>query len=283
MKKIRFSVSYFMEEVLREDKNYFRLEIGAIGNRLFEYYGDKDVEKIDYKGKFGSTIQFNLSKANEDMFFKVLQEQESANESEYMRNVIFSYMNNPRYQRERILFSAHFDLLERAIQTKKKVNVKYQGKVRTLSPYFIKVSDQENRSYLFCYSEESSGYRCYRVSEMESLKISKYDREERDEEYIRNIEAHFDPFQSYGKEVKVRFSEEGLKIWEKALHNRPKVLKKEGRDFLLECDTKLAQIYFPQFLEEVEVLEPSSLRDWFREKAMRFAKQYKGKEKNSTE
>lgn len=277
MKKIRFSLSHFMEEVLREDKSYFHLEIGAIGNRLFEYYADKDVEKIDYKGKFGATIQFNLSKSNEDMFFKVLQEQESANESEYMRNVIFSYMNNPRYQRERILFSAHFDLLERAIQTKKKVNVKYKGKVRTLSPYFIKVSDQENRSYLFCYSEESSAYRCYRVSEMESLKISKYDREEKDEEYIRNIETHFDPFQSYGKEVKVRFTEEGLLIWEKALHNRPKVLKEEGREFLLECDSKLAQIYFPQFLEEVEVLEPSSLRDWFREKSIRFAKQYEKK------
>nr|WP_241635262.1 hypothetical protein [Fusobacterium gastrosuis] len=34
---------------------------------------------------------------------------------------------------------------------------------------------------------------------------------------------------------------------------------------VFEADEKLAQIYFAQFFSEVEILEPLSLREWFRE------------------
>ncbi|WP_027131750.1 WYL domain-containing protein [Fusobacterium necrophorum] len=274
MKKVKFTLVYAFKEVLLEDKAYFRLEIGAIGNRVFEYYSNKEIEVMDDKGTGKEYIQFNLNKKNEEMYYKVLQEHGIQTEAEYMRNIIFTYVNHPRYQREKILFFEYFELIEKAMKEKKKINIKYHGEIRTVNPYFVKVADEENRSYLFCYCEKNQDYRCYRISEMEMLMISKQNLEVLDRKYIQKIEQNFDPFHSYGKEIRVKFTALGDVLWEKAIHNRPKILRKEGEECVLECDERLAQIYFPQFLAEVEILEPKSLRKWFEEQYEKAWKQY---------
>lgn len=275
MKKLRFTVSKFMLEVLEEDKENFNLELGAIGNRLFSYYANKEVYRTPDKIEKGEIIQFNLSKQNEEMYIKVLQEHDILVEAEYMRNVLFTYINNPRYLREEMLFSENFQLVREAIEQKKKINVKYHKKVKTVDPYFLKVADRENRSYLFGYSEEEEDYRCYRISEIENIMISKKEREERDIEYIQGVYENFDPFHSYGKYVKVQFTNRGKELLKRAIQNRPKVLKREENIYQFQCDEKLAQIYFSQFLKEVEILEPKTLRKWFQEEFQKCCEVYK--------
>ena len=57
--------------------------------------------------------------------------------------------------------------------------------------------------------------------------------------------------------------------------NRPKILKKnEKREYLLQCDEKLALVYFSQFFGNVEILEPKSLRNLMKEKFLEGYKIY---------
>lgn len=264
MKKLSAQISFFMKEILNEDKKIFNIELGSIGNKIFEYYSNKEIDRIEIKSKYPEKIQFNMTKNNGDIFFTVLKEHNYDSESNYMRDVIFTYINNPRYKREEIIFSKKFSDIENAIEQKRKLNIKYNKEIRTINPYFIKVADRENRNYLFCYCEKCEDYRCYKISEIESIMMSKSELEIKDEEYIEGIFKNFDPFRSHGKKVKVRLTENGKKILEKVIANRPKILNEDGDNFIFECDEKLAQVYFAQFFSEVEILEPENLREWFK-------------------
>lgn len=269
MKKVRFSISYLMKEILEEDKKHFNLEIGGICNRLIEYYSDKEIDKVEFKSGENTVVQFNLNKRNDEMYEKILEENDVKIEAEFLRNIVFTYVNNPRYKREEIIFKNKFDDIQKAIKEEKKIIIKYHGNLRTVNPYFMKVADGENRLYLFCYCEKNEDYRCYRLSDIESLRKSKNNYEIFDKRYIQKIFDNFDPFLSYGNAVKVRLTEKGEKLLERVLNNRPKLMEKniEKKEYLFEYDVKLAQIYFSQFLTEVEILEPKELREWFREKS----------------
>lgn len=278
-KKIKSSISYFMNEMLLEDGKYFKLERGGIGNRLFKYYSNKELEKVEYESKNDVIFQFNLNKENDEMYLTVLRQHGGLQDADYLRRLVFTYSNNPRHKRERILFYDYFKLIEKSIDENKKLNIMYNGKIRTISPYFIKVGDVENRNYLFCYCEKNNDYRAYKISEISNINISIENLERKDEKYISNIFKNFDPFLSYGHYVKVRFNEVGEKLLKIVINNRPKIIDvdEENKIYTFECFPKLAQVYFSQFFENVEIIEPESLRKWFLDRGERLIKIYGGK------
>lgn len=267
MRQVKTTILNSMKEILEEDERYFKIKLGTIGNALISYYSNKNIEKYSLKSGGNEKFKFNLNKENDEMYEKILEENKIENEAEYLRNIIFTYINNPKYKREEILFYPIFKEIRKMIDEKKKINIKYNNSIRTVNPYFLKVSDNGSRTYLFCYCEKNNDYRSYKVSEIESIKVSKNDCEIKDFKYIKEIERNFDPFLSYKKEVKVRFTEKGEELFNRVHLNRPKVKEiNKDREYLFECDEKLAQVYFPQFFSEVEILEPVSLRAWFKDK-----------------
>lgn len=211
----------------------------------------------------GNTIQFNLNKFNDDLYPTILKEHKIENEAEFFRSLFFKYINNPRYIREEILYTDIFSTINAGIEQNKKVNIKYRGEIRSINPYFIKISPAEDRMYLFGFCEKHKEFRNYRISNIESVSISKNDREIIDREYIKNIDKFFDPFLSYGKRVVIKITPAGEKLFKIATANRPNVIEKNKNIWTLECTNRLAKIYFPQFLSEVEILEPLELREWF--------------------
>ncbi len=199
------------------------------------------------------------------MYYTILKEHKIENEAEFFRIIFMKYLDNPRYVREKILFSENFEKLHLALNEKKKVNIKYSGEIRTINPYLIKVAPTEDRTYVFSYCEKNTGYRNYRVSMIESISLSLNDVEVKDSEYIDNIDKNFDPFLSFGHNVSIKINEDGKNLFERAILNRPKVLEKRDNDiWILECTNLLAKIYFSQFLSNVEILEPVGLREWFK-------------------
>lgn len=211
----------------------------------------------------GNTIQFNLNKFNDDLYPTILKEHKIENEAKFFRSLFFKYINNPRYIREEILYTDIFSTINAGIEQNKKVNIKYRGEIRSINPYFIKISPAEDRMYLFGFCEKHKEFRNYRISNIESVSISKNDREIIDREYIKNIDKFFDPFLSYGKRVVIKITPAGEKLFKIATANRPNVIEKNKNIWTLECTNRLAKIYFPQFLSEVEILEPLELREWF--------------------
>ncbi|MEG0237365.1 WYL domain-containing protein, partial [Cetobacterium sp.] len=185
---------------------YFNILTGEIGNKLFNYYSNKDVENLDIKLSKGEIIQFNLNKSNDELYYIILKEHEVQNEAEFFRNIFFKYLDNPRYIRERILFSEIFEKLEIALKEKKKVNIKYSREIRTINPYFLKVTPGEDRNYIFSYCEKNEDYRNYRIANIENISVSKYNVEIKDLEYINNINKNFDPFLSFGRNVKIKIN-----------------------------------------------------------------------------
>ena len=281
MKKVRVTVSDFMNEIITGDSEYFKLPIGRIGNIIFKYYMDKDLNKVELGNFSGEVIQFNLNKKNEEIFMDTLIRNKVEIEAEYWRNIFFTYINNLRYKREEILFENKFKDIREAIKTEKKIKIKYHKYIRLVNPYFIKVSDSENRSYLFCYCEKNNDYRNYRISEIEEIWLTNEKNEIRDKKYIDDVRKNFDPFLSYKNRVKVKFTEKGIELYEKVLANRPRLIEEKDEIYTFECDNKLAMIYFAQFYSEVKILEPEELKTILKKELKKTIEIYEDKEKEN--
>ena len=281
MKKVRFTISDFMYEILKSDSEYFKIPIGKIGNIIFNYYIDKNLNKIELEESTGEVIQFNLNKSNEEIFMDTLIRNKIQVEAQYWRNIFFTYINNLRYKREEILFQKIFRNIKKALKSENKIKVKYHDHIRLISPYFIKISDSESRSYLFCYCEKNQDYRNYKVSEIEEIWFTNEKIEIKDKKYIEEVYKKFDPFLSYRNKVKIKFTDKGLELYKNILINRPKVLKQEENIYTFECDYKLALIYFSQFFSLVEILEPQELREKLKNELENTLKIYKNKEEKN--
>ena len=281
MKKVRVTVSDFMNEIITGDSEYFKLPVGRIGNIIFKYYMDKDLNKVELGNFSGEVIQFNLNKKNEEIFIDTLIRNKIQTEAEYWRNIFFTYINNLRYKREEILFENKFKDIREAIKTEKKIKIKYHKYIRLVNPYFIKVSDSENRSYLFCYCEKNNDYRNYRISEIEEIWLTNEKNEIRDKKYIDDVRKNFDPFLSYKNRVKVKFTEKGIELYEKVLANRPRLIEEKDGIYTFECDNKLAMIYFAQFYSEVKILEPEELKTILKKELKKTIEIYEDKEKEN--
>ena len=281
MKKVRVTVSDFMNEIITGDSEYFKLPVGRIGNIIFKYYMDKDLNKVELGNFSGEVIQFNLNKKNEEIFMDTLIRNKVEIEAEYWRNIFFTYINNLRYKREEILFENKFKDIREGIKAEKKIKIKYHKYIRLVNPYFIKVSDSENRSYLFCYCEKNNDYRNYRISEIEEIWLTNEKNEIRDKKYIDDVRKNFDPFLSYKNRVKVKFTEKGIELYEKVLANRPRLIEEKDGIYTFECDNKLAMIYFAQFYSEVKILEPEELKTILKKELKKTIEIYEDKEKEN--
>jgi transcriptional regulator len=281
MKKVRVTVSDFMNEIITGDSEYFKLPVGRIGNIIFKYYMDKDLNKVELGNFSGEVIQFNLNKKNEEIFMDTLIRNKIQTEAEYWRNIFFTYINNLRYKREEILFENKFKDIREGIKTEKKIKIKYHKYIRLVNPYFIKVSDSENRSYLFCYCEKNNDYRNYRISEIEEIWLTNEKNEIRDKKYIDDVRKNFDPFLSYKNRVKVKFTEKGIELYEKVLANRPRLIEEKDGIYTFECDNKLAMIYFAQFYSKVKILEPEELKTILKKELKKTIEIYENKEKEN--
>lgn len=281
MKKIRVTVSDFMNEIITGDSEYFKLPVGRIGNIIFKYYMDKDLNKVELGNFSGEVIQFNLNKKNEEIFMDTLIRNKVETEAEYWRNIFFTYINNLRYKREEILFENKFKDIREGIKAEKKIKIKYHKYIRLVNPYFIKVSDSENRSYLFCYCEKNNDYRNYRISEIEEIWLTNEKNEIRDKKYIDDVRKNFDPFLSYKNRVKVKFTEKGIELYEKVLANRPRLIEEKDGIYTFECDNKLAMIYFAQFYSKVKILEPEELKTILKKELKKTIEIYEDKEKEN--
>lgn len=275
IKKIGFIVPEFMKEILENDQEYFEVSFGRMANKIVEYYSDKKVNKIENLEKGSNNkLQFNLNNRNSEMWQTLMRENEMEQDSEYMRSMLYEYINKPRYKREEIIFYEFMDKYKESQEKSKKLNIKYNDQIRTVNPYAIKHSKEENKLYLLCWCEKNEDYRTYKVSKIKSAILSSDDIEIKDKKKIEEMKKNFEPFRSNNKIIKVKLSEKGREILEKSIFNKPRYIKREKDIYYFECDEKLAQIYFSQFYNEAEILEPEELREKFKDKAIKIYNLY---------
>ncbi|MCQ2049987.1 MAG: WYL domain-containing protein [Candidatus Saccharibacteria bacterium] len=251
-------------------------------------------------------IQISLHKRNSD--FIAAASAKGAKLASLCRHYIEQYISLPRGQREIFLKRVELIKIKSAVESQKNITISYKGKIQKVSPCFIAFSPSQVRAYLVicknpkdCISAEGtkeSPFKALRICHIENVSID--DNEEsfhtRTNALFKRSEdlrEHFDPFLCYGQELRVKLTKEGVQLYKRASTNRPKILKVPGDSrknsaesiktalesetpgiYTLECSPELAKVYFPQFLENAEILSPADLRNYFRQRFLKAANNY---------
>ena len=162
------------------------------------------------------------------------------------------------------------------VENKKKIIVTFaDGTKKTISPYYMASSELELKNYLFSYDEDEKRFKNFTLRNIKAVYVTEKKVYEGENDFVREVIENFDPFLSYSRRVKVKFTDEGLEILKKIKTYRPKLLKQEGNICVFQCSELQGKRYFSVFWNEAEILEPLELRNWFRERSLKMTEIYK--------
>lgn len=263
--KVRITIPEYIHEILHVDMYDFNLNKNILCNKIFFAFHDK-VDSTTYpkSKKESSILQFTLNKTNWDLFIDHFPKQKITNKSEYHRNIIIAYCTQPRYMRELSLNEFSVSRINQAINQKKQLRIRYKDELRVIEPYAILRSENETRNYIYCYCHKKQDYCNYRLSNIEAVSVMENYFENYSENLINGVKNNFDPFLSFGNVVRAKLSELGQQIYQRNITHRPRIISQENGIYEFECSEIRAKLYFPQFLGEVEILEPLQLREYFK-------------------
>lgn len=266
-KKIRVTLNKSAADILDIDVKSFKITKNYLINYIFQHLKNEPLEENYPEEKQKTIIQFNLNKKNKDTYYDFLIENNIQVEAEFIRKLIYKYASRSKNNRELFIFSENIDRINYGINNKRVVRIRFRDKRETkVLPFYIGSSKLELANYLFCYDLQDETYKNYRICNIDSIYITKFTKEWGDKEFIQNIIKNFDPFLSQGQEIKAKLSKSGIKLLEILSLNRPETLSIHGNIYTFRCSKEQAKRYFSYFLNEIEILEPLELRNWFIDK-----------------
>ena len=275
-KKLRITIPSEIYKIIESDIEDFRITKNFLCNYIFE---NSEGFKQIYNYKYGSNkkiIQFNLNKKNRENYYSFLADKNIEVEAEYFRNIFLYYAQKSKKSREVFIFKNILEKISVAIENKKKIMITFADEsIKTISPYYVGSSELELKNYLFSYDDEDKKFKNFSVRNIRAVYITDKKVYSEETEYIKNVIENFDPFLSYDKNVVVKFSDGGIKILEALKTYRPKILEKNGNIYKFQCSFLQGKRYFSYFWNEVEILEPLELRQWFKERSKKTASIYK--------
>lgn len=275
MKKIRVTLPDYIIQTIDNDTVDFGFNKNNFYNRLFSIYAENKKEiRFLPQSRNNNVIQFNLNKENEDIYLSTLRLYDIQVEAEFFKKILYDYIDMPKFKRELTVFQKTVKEINKAINKKRKVEIKFKDEIRIIEPYFIEQSGGESRNYVHAYCEKNGEYRNFRLSKIKVIRVLDIKQDKYDENYLEKIKINFDPFLSFGKEIKVRLSSDGKKHYDLIITNRPKIKECNGNIYTFYCSDENAKIYFPHFYDEAEILEPKELREWFKDKIKTMNKKY---------
>ncbi len=275
-KKLRITVPNEIYKIIESDLEDFRITKNFLCNYIFENSkGFKQIYNYKYNGS-KKIIQFNLNKKNLENYYSFLAEKKIEVEAEYFRNIFFYYAQQSKKSRELFIFKNITEKIMCGVENKKKIIVTFvDGTKKTISPYYMASSELELKNYLFSYDEEEKKFKNFTLRNIKAVYVTEKKVYEGENDFVREVIENFDPFLSYSRRVKVKFTDEGLEILKKIKTYRPKLLKQEGNICVFQCSELQGKRYFSVFWNEAEILEPLELRNWFRERSLKIMEIYK--------
>ena len=275
-KKLRITVPNEIYKIIESDLEDFRITKNFLCNYIFENSkGFKQIYNYKYNGS-KKIIQFNLNKKNLENYYSFLAEKKIEVEAEYFRNIFFYYAQQSKKSRELFIFKNITEKIMCGVENKKKIIVTFaDGTKKTISPYYMASSELELKNYLFSYDEEEKKFKNFTLRNIKAVYVTEKKVYEGENDFVREVIENFDPFLSYSRRVKVKFTDEGLEILKRIKTYRPKLLKQEGNICVFQCSELQGKRYFSVFWNEAEILEPLELRNWFRERSLKMTEIYK--------
>ena len=232
-------------------------------------------------------VQFHLSAQATRGFEQAIQGLQLG-AAEIARLLFTRYANLPRHLREEFVKNAEVVSLQQAIAIRAEVALHYRGEVLVLEPSFFAHSKGQARAYVVAFdlgrssAVATSGFRCLRLAHVEHVVVHAKNSAGHWSDPVatgkaRGYRRHFDPFLSHDQTVVARLTAAGVAHLHRAVTNRPTwdTEQVEAGTYLFQCSPLQAQLYFPPFFDEVEILEPKELRAWFRDRHTAAAKKHK--------
>jgi len=289
-KKIRFLLPLFINEIIEHDVVKFNINRNKLSNMIFEEFKDNYKPFTELADDNNVTFQFNLNNSNAELY-RVKRElgelfnDEIDTDAILFRSFFYTYINYPADKREIIIYNDIYRDIMQGVEAKKQISVKFNGKFRNIEPFFISSTKEERFNYVCCYCYKNKKIVNYRLSKIERVILLKNDQKFRNESKIEEYKNNFDPYLSYDKKVKIKLTKRGVELY-KIFTFTPKVLEElrlrepqaseegGGAIYVVEASSLKARLFFPQFMEEVEILEPLELREWFRERVKKMGEIY---------
>ena len=174
-KKIKVTLPQNIYEIIKNDIDDFNMTSNYFMNYIFlnlneKYKNFKGNPSIAGQSKEKASIQFNLNKESNLIYYDVLRENNAQNESEFMRSLLIRYATNPKNKRELFIFKESVERLNLAIKDKKNVYITFNDNRKVkVSPYHIGSSDLEIANYIFCYDYSEEKYKNYKLNYLKQV------------------------------------------------------------------------------------------------------------------
>lgn len=253
-----------VESVLRENTTMHEAKVQDLSAVIMSKFNKEIASEAD-NNKFDSLVSFKPTKETQPLIDYIDEYLLSdCSLSEYFRNMFVSYTALPQDMREKIIFKTQYELITDAIKNRKKVFITIRsGKMEKMeiSPYLLSRAKEEMHVYLL-YAK---------FGKCASIKLSRVQSVT-----ILGGEAHFDELQKqlfdkmqkYGvqffynfdeKEVKVRLTKKGQKLYRKIYVHRPIPDEVDGDVYTFRCSYTQILQYFARFGGEVEFISPQEI------------------------
>ncbi|MGL5099478.1 MAG: WYL domain-containing protein, partial [Fusobacteriaceae bacterium] len=256
MIKLRVTLPKENINILRRDMEDYEINENRLYNLIYEnldFIFSHEENKSVYKEETG-LVQFTLTKENYCKY--ATPENLKIKKATFFRQLFLQYTAKNPYEREMIIFKENVKKIEEAIEKNRKIEVKFKTREDILDPYFIASLEKENRNYLVSESSYKEMVVSYRIKNIRKVEILEEERENFDKKYVEELKRNFDPFLSYGNRIRIKLTPEGVVHYEKVITNRPKLLEKNGNEWIFEANEYKALLYFSGFMDMVEIIEP---------------------------
>lgn len=274
-KKIRVTLNKYVIDILEADCQSFKITKNALINYIFSKLKEEKIDNIYTDEDSKGIIQFNLNKLNKNIYYDILVEQKIQVEADFIRKMVYRYAYQAKNSRELFLYEEIVERIKYGIKNKRVTKITFDDNRKTsILPFHIGTSKLELGNYIFCYDIIDEKYKNYKLNNIKTIFITQEKKEWENREFIENVIKNFDPFLSQGKKIKAILSSEGKKLLATIALNRPEIISNTDNLYEFRCSEEQAKRYFTYFLDEVEIIEPLSLREWFKEKYQLALKKY---------
>lgn len=233
-----------------------------------------------------------INKNEEDTFDLIVSRiPKSSSLSDYLISIIIEYLNEPKYERELIIYKNQYDVICKAINEKRFVYIRYEsstGKEKKLKviPYSIKHSNEELYNYLeYQYLDESNNAHTSSIHLNKLISvtllpeaISSNSLAEESIEKFKRMNRNGIQFSIDSSDIyKVYLTEKGASLFNLRYLERPQPMNNEiSIEGIYEFDCSEFQLinYFAPFYENAIIIEPLSTQKKVYEKQKMLLKAY---------
>lgn len=190
--------------------------------------------------------------------------------SNYYRMLFDSYCSLPQDKRERIIFRDIVEPIEEAIAEDRQIyllsknNYLLDRPGLILNPYSLSLTREELYNYLLAEISDVGAVRTTRLCRIRNIRILPEKRvftdtvKEKLKKMVFNGPQY--PYRDEEDEpIRVRFTEEGLRMFKVYYLHRPVPRSIEGNIYTFDCSHMQALTYFSRFGDNALILEPNKL------------------------